>query len=766
MTLTQFLEPFFPDENEPIYIRTFKPKNALNGFCEPKTFPAMTRRQLQTDSGFQRQLKEANNRGGIYFAVNSGGNTDLNISRFNAFFVESDTLSIAEQHERLDRAPLLPSIRIETRKSVHAYWLIEGNCDEESWRCIQTLLIAFLDGDEKLKNPSRVMRLPFFNHVHYDKEKGITENKKIELHTFEPSRRFKVEQMWEAFPAIYSNVAASEPQFEKSSKLAFQSHEERHAELIRLIQAVGKRNQKGFVETRCPAHNGNSTTSLFMTMYGAVKCHKGCDYFQILAAFGLPTENLPKTVNAVNDFDGSDETIFEPFPEPDEKCFFGLAGDFVRLVEPHSEADKMALLIQFLNYFGVIIGRSAHFQVEANKHYTNTFVVLVGDTASGRKGTSLGRVKEVFKDIDEHFERGCIASGLSSGEGLIYNVRDTVERTRTKNGATETIVEDEGVLDKRLLVHEGEFAKVLGVQERIGNTLSECLRDFWDSGSARNMTKNSPLKTTNAHVGIVGHITKTELLKCLNAVESANGYANRFLWVVVERSKLLPFGGEVPQDEMNKLRQKLRDRISFAKMVERLQFTPDAAKRWCSVYIELETTRAGVLAKVTQRASPYVIRLSCIFALLDSKKEIHLEHLEAALAVWKYCENSARYIFGNSTGDKLADEVIALLRQNGAAGLTKTEITNSTGRNKSATRLNEALRMLSHQGFAKVLKEIKSDSRKPIERWYAKEFFPTRDEFNEFNEFNPQDKQSKSINSSNSLNSYSLEEIKDDGELF
>ena len=59
-----------------------------------------------------------------------------------------------------------------------------------------------------------------------------------------------------------------------------------------------------------------------------------------------------------------DETPIEikPFPEPLEKCFHGLAGDFVRLIEPHTEADKMALLIQFLAYFGNIIGRSAFYQ--------------------------------------------------------------------------------------------------------------------------------------------------------------------------------------------------------------------------------------------------------------------------------------------------------------------------------------------------------------------------------------------------------------------
>ncbi len=141
----------------------------------------------------------------------------------------------------------------------------------------------------------------------------------------------------------------------------------------------------------------------------------------------------------------------KPFPEPNEKCFHGLAGDYVRFIEPHTEADKMALLIQFLAYFGNIIGRSAFFQVEGNRHFTNLFCVLVGDTASGRKGTSFGRVKEVFDGLDEHHQKESIVSGLASGEGLLYHVRDACYLTKKNkdSGALEEILTDGGVSDKR-----------------------------------------------------------------------------------------------------------------------------------------------------------------------------------------------------------------------------------------------------------------------------------------------------------------------------
>ena len=414
-----------------------------------------------------------------------------------------------------------------------------------------------------------------------------------------------------------------------------------------------------------------------------------------------------------------EETEIIPFPVPSAKCFYGLAGEFVRMIEPHTESDLMALLIQFLTYFGNIIGRSAFYLHEADKHFTNLISVLVGDTASGRKGTSLGRVKEVFKGEDEAHEKDCIVSGLASGEGLLYHIRDAVweEKTNKKTKKVETVCTDAGVSDKRLLIVEGEFAQVLRVQGREGNTLSAFLRNLWDNGTARNLTKNSPLRTTDALVSIIGHITKTELLNCLTEVESVNGYANRFLWFAVRRSKFLPFGaGEIDLQEYADFQRRLSEKIKFARSVQRMIFTAEARNLFASEYQRLETSRYGFLAKVTQRATAYVCRLSCVFALLDGKDEIEREHLEVALAVWQYSEDSARYIFGTRSGDKNADIILNALRE-ADGGLTRTQIRDLFDRHISKGKLDSALQTLLENGFAKCEK-AKTNGRTK-EKWFA-----------------------------------------------
>ena len=142
-----------------------------------------------------------------------------------------------------------------------------------------------------------------------------------------------------------------------------------------------------------------------------------------------------------------------PWPKaPSGDAYYGLAGEVVRTLEPHTESDPAALLVQLLVSFGNLIGRGLHFRVEADRHALNLFAVLVGETSKARKGVSLGHVKRLLSDCDVslNWESYCIQSGLSPGEGLIHAVRDGLG-------------DNPGVEDKRLLVVEPEFASVLRV---------------------------------------------------------------------------------------------------------------------------------------------------------------------------------------------------------------------------------------------------------------------------------------------------------------
>jgi hypothetical protein len=131
--------------------------------------------------------------------------------------------------------------------------------------------------------------------------------------------------------------------------------------------------------------------------------------------------------------DAAPPTDPPPPPAPDwpeplaEEAYHGLVGRFVRAVEPHTEADPVALVVQFLIGVGNVIGRTAHACADGSKHFANEFGVLVGQSSKARKGTSWARVREVLNRAEEQWVESRVLSGLSSGEGLIWAVRDPVE---------------------------------------------------------------------------------------------------------------------------------------------------------------------------------------------------------------------------------------------------------------------------------------------------------------------------------------------------
>jgi hypothetical protein len=250
---------------------------------------------------------------------------------------------------------------------------------------------------------------------------------------------------------------------------------------------------------------------------------------------------------------------------------------------------------------------------------------------------------------------------LSSGEGLIHEVRDPVHKWDAKK--QQFVTADPGATDKRLMVVEPEFAGALAAAERHGNTLSPLIRRAWDGDKLATMTRNSPLTATGAHVSIIGHITEDELRARITRTEMANGFANRFLFALVRRSKLLPFGGELTDSEILNLGEKLKPVVEQARTIGRVTMTNAARIKWNAVYGHLSAPAPGLLGAVTARSEAQAVRLALVYALLDGRDEIDEPHLKAALAVWEYCEASAAHIFGDALGDPVADDILRALVQ-------------------------------------------------------------------------------------------------------
>ena len=284
MTITEFLEPFYPDPDEPVWLIGFPAKGLPDGHPDKdgKFKRQVTRRSLKENKLLQGNLKAANEHLGLYFVVNAGGTEKKDITRINAVFCEVDDMPIEDQHKMYDACELKPSIRLETNKSVHAYWLPEGPLTVKEFASLQNGLIQRFHADVKIKNENRVMRLPFLNHLSW--ADGYV-YKRVSLHTFEP-RRFAKEDLFRSFPY----TPPPKPKYEEVGFVDDTWEGIKQELRFRISQLPSYRieSNRTWAVAKGICHDGQNNSALTVNLRtGAVSCKAGCDYDRILGTFGL-----------------------------------------------------------------------------------------------------------------------------------------------------------------------------------------------------------------------------------------------------------------------------------------------------------------------------------------------------------------------------------------------------------------------------------------------------------------------------------------------
>ncbi|WP_337173812.1 bifunctional DNA primase/polymerase [Paludisphaera sp.] len=319
----------------------------------------------------------------------------------------------------------------------------------------------------------------------------------------------------------------------------------------------------------------------------------------------------------------------DDWPRLDDDAFIGLAGQIVKAVEPETEADPAGILLTLLTAFGNAVGKSPSFRMSDAEHAANLFSALIGGTASG-KGRAAKIVMRLMRAAWAEWAKEDVAWGLSSGEGLVDKIKDEGEEPEPKS----------------LLCVETEFARTITAMRREGNTLSPLLRSAWDGQTLDVLTRGkSRIRATDPHVSLSVHATPEELAKLLkDSVETCNGFSNRILWTMVRRSKSLPEGGR--HDVLDEFVEPLREAIVKAREIGACWRDDGAKALWREVYDELTEERPGAWGMAVSRGHAQTLRLSLIYALMDGTQIIGERHLRAALAVWRYCEDSARRLFG------------------------------------------------------------------------------------------------------------------------
>ena len=330
----------------------------------------------------------------------------------------------------------------------------------------------------------------------------------------------------------------------------------------------------------------------------------------------------------------------------------GLPGEAAVSLSEATGADPAAILLTFLALLGNAAGPQPHARFGGAEHPGRLFVVLVGDAASGRKGTALGAVERLFAEADPDWAENRVLYGLQSGEAMIDRVAD---------GSSA---------DCRLMVVETEFARLAETMARTG-TLSAHLRNAWDGRTLQRVNKDRSRsqQASRAHVSLLAMITPEELLRQHNRLSQAGGLESRILYVyAAPLADVSPFAANADTadlaEQVRAVLETSRERVmNHTDPVSRYLLTlrgiqprvelpvaGDVTGGWSA---EVKSRLAGMTdadtpgaAALHSRAESQVIRLAAAYALAEVADEIAGRHVEAAVAAWAYCARSADVVFG------------------------------------------------------------------------------------------------------------------------
>ena len=403
------------------------------------------------------------------------------------------------------------------------------------------------------------------------------------------------------------------------------------------------------------------------------------------------------------------------FPKAmDRRAYHGLLGEIAFSLFPQSEGSHEGIFLSLLTMFGNCIGNTPY--VDSNgKLHTNEFIVLVGESAASRKSACEKANRPYFEALDpilHNWYWNCLTRSANSGEGILRKLRDPIIDD-------EGNVVVEGRKDPRLFIYLEEWSKMLTVLTRDGNTLEGLCNELWDSVyPVENNVVGKPMSSSDHHVSIQACVTKADLVKHLRPTQMANGFANRYNFVAVDKSQLLANGSTPLVDP--ELLQKLATVVEWATQQGRIYRSQEAMDFWEVVYKQMNKNKTGnSMDTLLGRGVAHITKFSLIFALADMSPFIEVKHIRAAMHVWDYIEDSTAYIFQELEISKDEERILQSMDSEGGT-LTRSAVNDLFGARRNPRTLNKIRDMLVLRGFIDIEYVLTEGAKKKTEYWNIK----------------------------------------------
>jgi hypothetical protein len=336
----------------------------------------------------------------------------------------------------------------------------------------------------------------------------------------------------------------------------------------------------------------------------------------------------------------------------------GLFSDYRELVADTTEAADAFHFATFLQVFGCTIGRSL-FVYHATRLYPNFFVCLVGRSGLTRKDTAWSRGSDILNRLftypdDERNPPFRVVKGIRSYEGLL----DELSGVR-----------------KVRLIQVGELLSILAKakQDSLGNIIP-ALTELYDSPDILNPpVHQKEVKPSNEpFLSIMAGTTQDWLQKALTEQDIYGGFANRWLYFSGAAKDPLPNPAKVNPSNRNKLVSNLNEIREWAESVPdgEILISPEAAALFENYYREhyRRCQEPGLIPTLIVRIQDFIWKMALLYAANNKSTVISANHIEAAMAVGTYLEESVKEVFssfGMSNGKAQEMKLLHLLRTEG-----------------------------------------------------------------------------------------------------
>lgn len=322
-------------------------------------------------------------------------------------------------------------------------------------------------------------------------------------------------------------------------------------------------------------------------------------------------------------------------PSPDNRMYDNVIGEYA--LDLHKnwmvEADPAAIFMQALEIFGCLLGREVWVDTEEGPVYGNNYLVVVGNRATGRKGTGWKHAKTLYAHDDfttwvaEEFS-GLLRGRMDSGEGMVKALIDISKQNGNEFSDTHTTI--------KMLSHDSEFIGTINKGKIDGSTLLHNFTKAWEGTGFGTAKTKEQAYVKRPHITLIGHVQPEPLKLALTQTMDDSGFLSRIQFIFTERARINYDPPRMQYDILENYHNQIVAILNWAKAKGVITYSREAYQL-IKHYYETDTT----LLRNHRFVLKNMMRLAC----LRQSTEMSVADVDTAMKIQAYVDACTKLLF-------------------------------------------------------------------------------------------------------------------------